>query len=257
MYSLAALLQTAEGTECAMPAWFTRSSCRPLLRRSAFGPFAAALCLIGWALSGCSEAETAASISADAGQGSDTAAKDVASGADTGTSLASCTGSALKPGFESKDIDCAFLAKCPTLGECYCGEKCPTSKVPRCDPSICPNNQPKCFCGEQCSADKKKCPQYICDPLDEKACAELDDCVFNTAKRPDWCGCQTMPPHKPDCWCNAAACSEPHPECSADKCVGKPAGKCIFVKGEEFDGCWCDRCGLLGETPKCFFVQCP
>lgn len=208
---------------------------------------------------GCSDPTPATSTGTSTSTGKDAvdAAPDAPAAADTGAALASCTGSALQPAFAAKDGDCAFLAKCPSLGECYCGDKCPAAKTPKCDASICPAAAPKCYCGEQCAANQKKCPQYICDPLDEKACVELDDCVFNTAKRPEWCGCQTMAPHKPDCWCNASKCAEPHPECEPSKCSGKPADKCIFVKGDDYDGCWCDRCGMLGETPKCFFMQCP
>lgn len=205
----------------------------------------------------CGEAEPATSTGTTAGKDAVDVAADTSKPEDTGSSVASCTGSALQPSFSSKDGDCAFLAKCPSLGECYCGDKCPANKAPKCDASVCPSTSPKCFCGEQCASNQKKCPQYICDPLDEKACVELDDCVFNTAKRPEWCGCQSMAPHKPDCWCNSGKCSESHPECEPSKCAGKPADKCIFVKGDDYDGCWCDRCGMLGETPKCFFVLCP
>lgn len=174
--------------------------------------------------------------------------------------VATCAGSALNDGFKALDKDCAFLNKCPSLGKCYCGDKCPTSKTPKCDASLCPQSNPKCFCGEGCKAGQKQCPQYLCKDagLENSAgCDELDDCVFVNTPPPSWCGCQKMPNHAPDCWCNAKLCSEPRPECAASKCSGKATDKCIYVKGEDYTSCWCDTCGLFGDTARCFFVLCP
>ena len=170
---------------------------------------------------------------------------------------ASCVGSSLQEGFAARDSDCAFLEKCASLGKCYCGDKCPASKSPKCDASLCSGSQPKCHCGEGCAAGKKKCPAYICDPIDEKNCQELDDCTFVNTAPPSWCGCQKMPAHQPDCWCGAKNCTEPKPECAAGLCAGKNPDKCIYVKGEDYTTCWCDTCGLFGDKAKCFFVLCP
>ena len=229
--------------------------------------FVATCCGAPW-FAGCSDTAGTPSLGT-AGQGADTIgttdttagdASDIAaSAADTGSAtLASCKGSALNEGFAAKDGDCKFLEKCPTLGQCYCGDKCPATKSPKCDPSLCTGNPaPKCSCGEACGADKKKCPAYICDPIDEKNCQELDDCVFVNTAPPAWCGCQKMPDHAPDCWCGAKNCTEPHPECAASKCAGKPGDKCIYVKGDSYSGCYCDTCGLFGDKAKCFFIICP
>lgn len=180
--------------------------------------------------------------------------KDVASGPDV--PQASCVGSSMPKGFESLDQDCAFLAKCSTLGKCYCGDKCPTDKTPKCDPAECATTSPKCFCGEQCGADQKKCPAYICDPLDIKDCQEQDDCVYNSKPWPAWCTCQKMPDHAPDCWCGKP-CSPDKPQCAASKCAGKNPDKCIVVPGAPYTSCYCSTCGLFGNEPRCFFPLCP
>ena len=212
----------------------------------------------------CSDSGSSPSVGSlgkatDATASADTpAASDLQSNADTGTPpVATCAGSALNDGFKALDKDCDFLNKCPSLGKCYCGDKCPATKAPKCDASLCPNKEPKCYCGEGCAAAKKKCPQLICDPLDVKDCKELDDCTYVNTAPPSWCGCQKMPSHAPDCWCNANLCSEPRPQCAASKCSGKATDKCLYVKGEDHTSCWCDACGLFGETARCFFVLCP
>lgn len=223
-------------------------------------------CLAG---AGCTDANTNPTIGTS-GKGSDAAATDngtnatatdTTAAADTGAPpTASCTGSALSTGFEALDPQCGFLEKCASLGNCYCGDKCPATKAPKCDPSLCPNSKPKCYCGEACKADQKKCPQYLCTAagLENSAgCDEIDDCLFVNSPPPSWCGCQKMPSHAADCWCNAKNCSEPHPECPAAKCAGKNPNACIYVKGDDYTSCWCDTCGLFGEKAKCFFVLCP
>lgn len=191
-----------------------------------------------------------ASIKSDLGASSDTQ--------DTETVQASCTGSALVAGFAAKDPECSFLGKCPSLGKCYCGDKCPADKSPKCDPSLCPTTSPKCYCGENCTQDGKSplCPESQCGGYTGTTCIEKDACVFVNKEWPSWCGCQKMDPIK-KCWCNSKLCSEPRDECPASKCVGKPTDKCILVPGEKPTSCWCDTCGMVGDTPKCFFVLCP
>ena len=78
----------------------------------------------------CGEAEPATSTGTTAGKDAVDVAADTSKPEDTGSSVASCTGSALQPSFSSKDGDCAFVAKCPSLGECYCGDKCPANTAP-------------------------------------------------------------------------------------------------------------------------------
>jgi hypothetical protein len=219
--------------------------------------------LIMGSVAGCSESQSpqlenagAANPTADVASSS----PDTANAADSGPAVpqASCTGSSLQSGFAAKDSDCAFLAKCPSLGKCYCGDKCAADKTPKCDPSLCPATQPKCFCGENCTAEGKTplCPASVCNGYEGVACKEFDTCQYINKDPPAWCGCQKMDPIK-KCWCGAKFCSEPREECPPEKCIGKPADKCILVPGEKPTGCWCDTCGLLGDTPKCFFILCP
>lgn len=167
----------------------------------------------------------------------------------------SCVGIAISAQAHDFDYQCSFLAKCPYSGQCYCGSKCGADKTPHCDPSVCADNDPKCFCGEQCGADKKKCPKYVCDPLDIKDCAPQDDCVFNNAKAPPTCTCTAMPDREPDCWCGQ--CTGGKAACDAGKCAGKNPAKCIVVPGAEHTQCYCKTCGLLGNEARCFELQCP
>lgn len=198
---------------------------------------------------GVAVATTDASDTAD-GQ----TAADVEAQSNAGVDV-SCVGIAIAEPNKQFDPECAFLATCPTSGQCYCGSKCSESKTPRCDPSICPDNNPKCFCGEQCSGDKKKCPQFICGPLDVKGCEAQDDCVFNNAKPPSSCSCTAMPDRQPDCWCGP--CTPVKPACDASKCAGKNPAKCIVVPGAPHTQCYCKTCGLLGNDARCFQVECP
>ncbi len=180
-------------------------------------------------------------------------AADVDAGSQAGPDV-SCIGIAILPQAKQFDSECAFLSTCPTSGQCYCGSKCAEDKAPHCDQSICADNNPKCFCGEKCSGDKKKCPQFICGPLDVKECEAQDDCVFNNAKPPSSCSCTPMPDREPDCWCGT--CTPVKPACDAGKCQGKNPTKCIVVPGEPHKQCYCKTCGLLGNDARCFELAC-
>jgi len=167
----------------------------------------------------------------------------------------SCIGIAIVDQNKQFDSECAFLAKCPTSGQCYCGSKCADTKTPQCDPSICGDNDPKCFCGEQCSGDKKKCPKVICGPLNDlQGCETQDDCVFNNKKPPSECSCTAMPDREPDCWCGT--CTPAKPACNATQCKGKNPDKCIVVVGAPHTQCYCKTCGLLGNEARCFQLEC-
>jgi hypothetical protein len=167
----------------------------------------------------------------------------------------SCIGMVIPKAAKALDSQCNFLASCATAGQCYCGNACSASQTPKCAPGVCADDHPKCFCGQECSSDKKKCPPAACAKADPLLCTEQETCAFNNAKRPEWCGCQEMPGREADCWCGA--CKPEQTACSPDKCAGKNPSKCIVVPGEPLKGCFCARCGLLGEAPACFEVQCP
>ncbi len=177
--------------------------------------------------------------------------------ADTGPQ-ASCAGSALVAGFAAKDPECSFLKQCSTLGKCYCGDTCAADKQPKCDPSLCPTSAPKCWCGELCQSQGKTplCSEAQCAGYTGLECVQRDSCTYVNKEPPSWCGCTKMDPIK-KCWCNSKLCAEPREECPPQKCVGKPTDKCILVPGDKPTSCWCDTCGLVGDTPKCFFVLCP
>ena len=191
----------------------------------------------------------------------DASGSDGNSSADSSAAVASCTGISIDPAIKPFDTQCAFLSACPSLSQCYCGDKCASGKV-KCDPSICPDNHPQCYCGTKCTADKKQCPQYICDPLDIQDCQAQDDCVFNNVKAPSWCGCTQMPNHAPDCWCGNCSGNSACPPtgctaCDPSVCVGKTTDKCLLIAGKPWGAsCYCKTCGMLGLTARCFQGYC-
>lgn len=189
----------------------------------------------------------------------ETAAADVPT--DTGPLTASCSGTAPPAGFAPYDKECNFLASCPGAGKCYCGKakagggnSCPANKQ-LCNADLCQGVDTSCWCGEQCSGDKKKCPQFICAPLDIKTCEVQDDCAYVGSPPPASCGCTKMKPESPACWCGK--CTSGQEKCPADLCTAKDPNKCIVVPGKAKTGCFCDTCGLLGTEPKCFYLLCP
>ncbi len=225
------------------------------MSQNRFWVFAGAIGLSYLMIGGCgdpaSDIQSGAIVSDAATGGSDS---DAAAGADA--VQASCVGSAIAPAFAARDIDCAYLLTCYTSAQCYCGDKCPADITRRCDPKFCTDNHPVCYCGDKCGSDKKICPDYVCKAHPSADCAPLDDCVFNNAPLPQFCGCSQMPAHKPDCSCGKNCGASDPPTCSDSVCVGKSSDKCIVVPGEPKSGCFCETCGLLGYTPKCFFVHC-
>ncbi len=170
---------------------------------------------------------------------------------------AACVGSALEPGMSVFDYQCKFLDQCEHMASCYCGDGCSDTKI-KCDDQYCPNAHPKCYCGDGCDAKLVMCPNYICNASPSTGCEAHDDCVFNNAKAPDWCGCQKMPDHcscGSDCLPNVALCD-------AKVCKNYPTKGCSPELNDKkeiktYTNCYCERCGTLAHTPRCYFLQCP
>lgn len=174
--------------------------------------------------------------------------------------VASCVGTALLPQFAAFDKECDFLGSCAGAGKCYCGKTTACgSKTPLCNPGVCTGVGTTCYCGDGCKDQPAKvpvCPASVCDPstLPLKACDAMDYCPFVGTPPPSSCGCTVMPSHEPDCWCGDS-CDAAYPRCSAAACATKNPAKCIVVPGKPLQGFHCATCGLLGNTPKCFFIQ--
>ena len=60
---------------------------------------------------------------------------------------------------------------------------------------------------------------------------------------PDHCSCGS------ECLPNVAMCD-------AKVCKNYPAKGCT-PNTTTYTNCYCERCGLLGQSPKCWFVLCP
>ena len=212
-----------------------------------------------WGMAACGTdatkvAGTGTDAAADTSADADAAASKPDATVDAATTppSATCAGTALQSQFAAFDQECSFLAKCAGAGKCYCGNGCTASKTPKCNPELCVGQDTTCFCGEQCGADKKKCTQFVCQPLDIKGCEPQEDCLYIGTPPPKTCECTKMPNAEPDCWCGK--CTGGQPACEASKCKGKNPDKCIVVPGAAKTGLYCDACGLLGTTPKCFFI---
>lgn len=177
------------------------------------------------------------------------------SGADTLEDIspdkAACQGSALDPAMSAFDYQCSFLTQCLHAGSCFCGDGCPANKI-KCDDAYCPDVHPKCYCGDACDANVVKCPNYICNEHPTTSCEVHDDCVYNSQKPPAWCGCQKMPDH---CSCGSD-CAPNVPLCDAKICKNYPAKGCT-ANTTPYSNCYCERCGLIGQSAKCWFLVCP
>ncbi len=171
--------------------------------------------------------------------------------ADASPEKAACIGSALDPAMAAFDYQCGFLGQCEHMANCFCGDGCDASKI-KCDAQYCPNAHPTCSCGSDCGASAVMCPNYICKDAPATGCTPHDDCVFNNAKAPDWCGCQQMPDH---CSCGSD-CAPNVPLCDAKVCKTYPAKGCA-ANVTPFSNCYCERCGTLAHTPRCYFLHCP
>lgn len=173
--------------------------------------------------------------------------------------LATCQGIAAenRAQFAIYDSQCEFLTECPTLGQCFCGAGCSEADV-KCDAALCEGVDDTCYCGPKCDDEGKtpECPNYICKDLDIDTCAPQTGCVFKDVEQPAYCDCQTMSNTSPDCYCGSD-CTSAQPRCKSSVCLTKPPEGCTVVPGEEYEGCYCATCGLLGNEPKCFFVVCP
>ncbi len=171
--------------------------------------------------------------------------------ADTGPDKAACQGTALDPAMAAFDYQCSFLQQCPHAGNCSCGDGCPASKT-KCDAQFCSDPHPKCYCGGGCDAKLTQCPAYICGTTPPAGCDEHDDCVYNPQPPPTWCGCQQMPDH---CSCGAD-CAPNVPLCDAKVCKTMPTKGCT-ANPTAYTNCYCQECGMLGQTPRCYFLLCP
>ncbi len=180
---------------------------------------------------------------------------DTASGTDAiddvSPDKAACQGSALDPAMAAFDSQCAFLSQCPHAGNCWCGDSCAANKTV-CDAQYCSNAHPKCYCGTGCDASQTMCQQVVCGATPPASCEAHDDCVFNPQPPPSWCGCQTIPGH-----CSCGSDCQPNVAlCDAKTCKNFPAKGCT-ANPASFTNCYCDRCGLIGQSAKCWFVLCP
>ena len=164
---------------------------------------------------------------------------------------AACEGASLNPAFAAFDSQCSYLNQCANLGSCYCGDGCPATKT-RCAPGVCKDDHPKCFCGKSCGASQVHCPDYICGANVPEGCETHDDCVYDSSPTPSWCGCQKMPDH---CFCGEG-CMPNQTKCDAKDCKNMPVKGCT-ASTKSFTNCYCDRCGLLGKSAKCWFIVCP
>ena len=207
---------------------------------------------------GCGSGDSGQPTSAGSTAGKDVVATDVVT-QDT-PPVASCLGTALLDQFAAFDSECAFLGTCAGAGKCYCGKAaaCGT-KTPLCNADVCTGVGTTCYCGDGCASQPTKvplCPKSICDPstLPMKACNPMDYCPFVGKDPPASCGCTVMPDHEPDCWCGNP-CDASYPKCTDAICQQKNPAKCIVVPGKPLQGFHCATCGLLGNVPKCFFIQ--
>lgn len=182
------------------------------------------------------------------------AAPDIAVIEDISPEKAACLGTALDPAMAAFDNQCGFLETCRHAGSCWCGNTCPTdiANKPKCDPEFCDDPAPKCHCGKSCTGSEPTCTNVVCGNDPPAGCELHDDCVFNSAKPPPWCGCQKMPDH---CSCGSE-CTPNVPKCDAKVCKNYPAKGCT-PNTATYTNCYCERCGLIGPSAKCWFVLCP
>jgi hypothetical protein len=169
-----------------------------------------------------------------------------------------CQGSFVDPAMAPFDDQCSFLDKCLHAGSCFCGDGCPANKV-KCDDAYCPNAHPKCYCGSGCDAKVVQCPEYICQQsAPSTGCEPHDDCIYNPAAPPSWCGCQQMPDH-----CSCGSDCLPNVQlCDAKVCKNYPAKGCTAQKNSDgtvktFENCYCQQCGTLAQKPHCYYLLCP
>ncbi len=204
------------------------------------------------ALAGCGGDEPTQTGETDAGVTPD------AGGEDT-IDPASCVGvaSASRQLFSQYDFQCDFLKDCPQSGKCYCGDGCSASKT-KCADSLCTSVESDCWCGDECASqsDKVACPEYVCEGKNISGCEKQDGCKYVGQEMADKCKCTTMSDTEPPCYCGTT-CSADKTACAPAKCVGKNPDKCIIVPGAKHTNPYCALCGLLGETPRCFFVISP
>ena len=203
-------------------------------------------------LSGCTESAVGATAELT-GQATDAGNTDAATLAQDATSIVeqnSCVGTALQAGYAAFDSQCAFLDQCVHAGNCFCGNGCAANKV-KCDAAYCPKTPPTCGCGKACG-DLVQCPKYICGDTLPDTCETHDDCVYNSEPPPAWCGCQPMADH---CFCGDS-CLPNVQKCNASTCAKFPAKGCT-ANTESYKNCYCQKCGLHGTTPKCFYLLCP
>lgn len=205
----------------------------------------------------------ACSEEASSGSTSDAStAGDAAAAKDSEDLTTSCLGIApeYRALFSQYDDQCAFLADCNASGECYCGGGCSSDKA-MCAETICQDIDADCSCGEKCPTDGSVtlCPNYVCKDLGTiPGCEKQVGCRYVDQEQADKCKCTQMPDTEPNCYCGDA-CSADKPKCSATsgKCAGKNPDKCIIVPGQKWTKPYCARCGLKGDTPRCFFVITP
>lgn len=160
--------------------------------------------------------------------------------------------------FSQFDDQCANLADCAQSGKCHCGEVCGADET-KCSDAICATVNQTCLCGEKCepTADKVRCPGHVCIAAgDITGCEEQKACKYVDKERDPKCKCTQMSGSEADCWCGDN-CPTHYAACPSQLCKGKSPDKCVVVPGAAFKNCYCATCGLLGDTPKCFFVVCP
>lgn len=218
------------------------------------GRMVAAVTLLGLFLTGCDDTPVSAPLVGLTGSPEDvvsdaalTTAEDVTSGVEK----SSCPGTALQAGYAAFDSQCAFLDECVHAGSCFCGKGCASEKT-MCQDKYCPNVNPQCVCGKGCTAGQVQCPKYICGDKVPDGCETHDDCVYNPDPPPQWCGCQDMPDR---CFCGDG-CLPNVQKCSTSVCKNYPTKGCTANEAS-FGNCYCQKCGLLGKTPKCYYLLCP